>query len=289
VARRLVEAGHPAEFYHAGLAARVRERRHAEFLDGRTRVMVATSAFGMGIDKPDIRWVAHLALPDSPDSYLQEIGRAARDGGPGRALLLWRAEDVGLRRYFTGGTPDENDLRDLAALLREGPWTKAALRERSGLGARRLGQLLALLEQGGAATTLANHKLTSPRYAPAPADAAQAARTEADRRQSVQRSRTDMMRAFAQTRGCRGQALLAYFGEHLRAVCGHCDNCHAGNSSADDGASGPFPVHSTVRHAEWGAGLVLGYDDNRMTVLFNEVGYKTLSVPVVNAQGLLAT
>jgi ATP-dependent DNA helicase RecQ len=97
-----------------------------------------------------------------------------------------------------------------------------------------------------------------------------------------------MMRAFAESRTCRGQTLLAYFGEHMARVCGHCDNCHAGTSVADDGASGPFPVHSQVRHGEWGDGLVLSYEDDRMTVLFDQVGYKTLSVPVVSEQGLLS-
>ena len=70
-------------------------------------------------------------------------------------------------------------------------------------------------------------------------------------------------------------------------MCGHCDNCHDGRSVADAGAVGPFPVHSTVRHAEWGPGMVMGYEEDRMTVLFDEVGYKTLSVPVVSEQGLL--
>ncbi|WP_432905730.1 RecQ family ATP-dependent DNA helicase [Micromonospora matsumotoense] len=287
LADRLSTAGFPAECYHGGMPTAARHRLHEEFLADQVPIMVATSAFGMGIDKPNIAWVVHMALPDSPDSYFQEIGRAGRDGAAARVLLLWRAEDVGLQRYFSGGLPDETELRDLAALLRRRPATKKALRESTGLGPRKLGQYLALLEQIGAAEPRAGQKIGAPRYAPVPAEAGAAALAEAERQQTVTRSRTDMMRAFAETTGCRGQVLLAYFGEQMSQICGHCDNCHAGTSVANDGAVGPFPVHSQVRHPEWGPGLVLNYEEDRMTVLFDEVGYKTLSVRVVSEQGLL--
>jgi ATP-dependent DNA helicase RecQ len=283
---RLTRAGHPAHFYHGGMAAGARRERHEAFTADQVDIMVATSAFGMGIDKANIRWVAHYALPDSPDSYLQEIGRAGRDGDQSRAVLLWRAEDEAVQRFFTGGSPDPDELRELAAALHDGPLSKADLRDRTGLGPRKLGQLLGLLEQVGAAT--GGTRPTAPRFAPLPAAAAELAVALHERQQTVQRSRTDMMRGFAQTRGCRGQILLAYFGEQLRDPCGHCDNCLFGEDEPVTAqASGPYPVHSGVRHPEWGPGMVMGYEEERMTVLFDEVGYKTLSVPVVQEQNLL--
>jgi ATP-dependent DNA helicase RecQ len=289
LAERLTAAGHNASFYHGGLAARIRAARHEEFLDDRIDVMAATSAFGMGIDKPNIRWVAHLALPDSPDRYFQEIGRAGRDGRPAYAVLLWRAEDEALQRFFTGGAPDAALLREVAATLRDGPATRTELRQRTGLGPRKIGQLLGLLEQAGAAAAGSGNRLTSPRSAPSPAEAAEAAIAEYERQQQVQRSRIDMMRAYAETRACRTRTLLAYFGENLRKSCGHCDNCAQGTAEEVAATTNgePFAVHSTVRHPQWGTGMVMGYERQRVTVLFDEVGYKNLSLPVVQRQGLL--
>jgi ATP-dependent DNA helicase RecQ len=290
LAERLQQAGYNADFYHGGMAGGAREQRQEDFADDKIDIMVATSAFGMGIDKANIRWVAHVALPDSPDSYFQEIGRCGRDGAPAQALLLWRAEDEAIQRFFTGGTPDLVELRELAAALREGPATKAELKEKTGLGPRKLGQYLGLLEQVGAAVSGAGSKMTVPVFAPLPAAAAEAAVEEYERQQVVTRSRTDMMRGFAETRNCRTQTLLAYFGEELKRRCGHCDNCVEGvapDPAAATAADEPFAVHSKVRHGEWGAGMVMGYEEDRMTVLFDEVGYKTLSVPVVIENELL--
>ncbi|WP_250036890.1 RecQ family ATP-dependent DNA helicase [Paractinoplanes maris] len=289
LAERLTKAGYPADFYHGGMAGGAREQKHEAFTADKVDIMVATSAFGMGIDKANIRWVAHMALPDSPDSYFQEIGRSGRDDEQAQALLLWRSEDEAIQRFFTGGSPDEVELRELAAALRSGPKTKTELKEATGLGPRKLGSYLNLLEQVGAATTGSGTKLTVPNFAPLPAAAATAALKEHERQQVVSRSRTDMMRGFAETRACRTQTLLAYFGEDLAKPCGHCDNCAGGSAAETIEATTdePFPIHAKVRHGEWGPGTVMGYEEERMTVLFDEVGYKTLSVPVVIENELL--
>jgi len=86
--------------YHAGLPATARRDLLARFLDGSCRVMVATNAFGMGIDKPDVRLVLHLGVPGRPEAYFQEAGRAGRDGAPAACVMFWTEGDIGLARQF---------------------------------------------------------------------------------------------------------------------------------------------------------------------------------------------
>ena len=97
--------GHDALAFHAGMDARAKREAHRRFARGDAVVMAATIAFGMGIDRPDVRWVAHTDLPRSPESWYQEIGRAGRDGAPARALLLYGAGDIAFARHRIEGSP----------------------------------------------------------------------------------------------------------------------------------------------------------------------------------------
>ncbi len=86
--------GISASFYHAGLSASLREQRQEEWIRDEVRVMVCTNAFGMGIDKPDVRFVVHFDIPDGPEAYFQEAGRGGRDGKPSYAAVLWNSRDI---------------------------------------------------------------------------------------------------------------------------------------------------------------------------------------------------
>ena len=97
--------GHDALAFHAGMDARAKRDAHRRFARGDAVIMAATIAFGMGIDRPDVRWVAHTDLPRSPESWYQEIGRAGRDGAPARALLLYGAGDIAFARHRIESSP----------------------------------------------------------------------------------------------------------------------------------------------------------------------------------------
>ena len=114
VADRLVEKGIPAIAFHAGLDAETKRAALARFRSGEALVVVATIAFGMGIDRPDVRFVVHLDMPDSPEAYYQQIGRAGRDGDPAETLLLYGGQDIAQARHWLAqsAAPDSAEARD---------------------------------------------------------------------------------------------------------------------------------------------------------------------------------
>ena len=114
VAEHLMEAGLSATFYHAGLDHAEKDKRQEDWQQDRTRIMVATNAFGMGIDKPDVRLVVHYDCPDSIEAYFQEAGRAGRDGLPAQAILLYNHGDrAKLERRISEAFPEKNYIRQV--------------------------------------------------------------------------------------------------------------------------------------------------------------------------------
>jgi ATP-dependent DNA helicase RecQ len=278
-----------AAAYHAGMKASERDDVQERFMDGQIDVVAATTAFGMGIDKADVRWVFHSEVSESLDAYYQEVGRAGRDGEPAEAVLFYRPEDVGLRRFFSGGGHVEPDELDHVLDVVEGegdPVEPSELQEQTDLSQSKLATAVSRLEDAGAVEVLPSGEVASAEDAPAHDAAVEAAAEAEANRKSFERSRVDMMRAYAETDGCRRAFLLTYFGEPFEAPCGHCDNCESGKVVAPP-EDVPFAVGSRVAHGQWGEGVVQRYDETALVVLFDDVGYKTLALEVVRERDIL--
>ncbi len=214
----------PAAAYHAGLEPAVRERVQRAFLEGRLDAVVATIAFGMGIDKADVRTVIHTALPSSLEAYYQEIGRAGRDGKQSRTVLMYSYADKRTHEFFLERDyPPAPELDRLCRKLQGGPQHVEDLRQslctgKSAMDADTFAKALEKLLIHGGASMDYTEEVTLGHKQWRDAYAAQTVR---------RRAQIDMVVRFAESKQCRMGALVRHFGdvEEARTPCGHCDVC----------------------------------------------------------------
>jgi ATP-dependent DNA helicase RecQ len=291
IAKALRDRGVRAAAYHGGMSAKRRDAAQEAFMDddGDVDVMVATIAFGMGVDKHDVRFVLHLDVSESVDAYFQELGRAGRDGEPARAMLFYRPEDLGRRRFFASGRIDPATIERVARTVWavRDPLDPAELLDDLGLSRSRLATALHRLEDVGVVEVHDDGAVQVVRGADVDEGLSAAAALEADR-EAFEKSRVEMVRGYAEHRNCRRAFLLGYFGEAFEPPCGNCDMCDAGlgvppPADADE----PFTVGERVDHPEFGDGTVQHVSDGTVTVVFDRVGYKTLATDIVVRRGLL--
>ncbi|MCG6956402.1 MAG: ATP-dependent DNA helicase [Gemmatimonadetes bacterium] len=239
----LAGLGIRVEAYHAGLEAAERTLVQERFMGGACRAVVATNAFGMGIDKPDVRLVVHLQLPGTLEAYYQEAGRAGRDGEPAMCVALSGPGDGRLAAGFVDrAQPRAGTLRRLLAALRAGSAGDGVVSTTSTQLARALGRgstvqdaaaALAALERCGGVRLVSGRPeegegTDAPPSGFLPVQVGVRTRVDLSVARHLRRAAVAKLRAvrrYAGTRGCRRRALLGYFGEQAPRRCDGCDRC----------------------------------------------------------------
>jgi ATP-dependent DNA helicase RecQ len=282
--------GIPAAVYHSKLHKEDRTSVHNLFMEETIRAVVATNAFGLGIDKPNIRFVVHYDLPGSIEAYTQEAGRAGRDALRSRCILIYRMSDTRVQNYFlTGKYPDVEEVQRVFGTIevfgdQPGGVSMTDLRKILQLPLTKLKVILALLKKSGYIEGVAKsaYGLT---------EAVRKNRelvlslANYETKKSYDQSKLAMMLQYAETTSCRRRFILNYFGEDFEAVnCGACDNClQATRRGVDEGAStGGFKISDVVFHPKFGIGTIERTERDLVTVLFPNVGYKTLLASAVS-------
>ena len=244
LARLLASHGFRAEHYHAGLEADERTRVQDSFVSGRTQVVVATTAFGMGIDKPDVRLVCLVNHPSSLEEYVQIVGRAGRDGEPSDTLLLASPADGGsLRRFAVGDVPRADELRSVYRALRASAGAVDPDELAAAAPERDVRVLVGMLEQAGLVERGFDEGRRMRVDVPVPPeDASERVESLLARAHLVAEGRAELMISFGESSRCRHAQVAAHFGEAFDPPCGMCDVC----APRDGGFSVPVDIVSPL-------------------------------------------
>ncbi len=241
VFEQISDCGANAVAYHAGMTDDEREFSQNAFISGRADVVVATNAFGMGIDRADVRFVLHFEIPGSIEAYYQEAGRAGRDGELSACELLFNHADLKTQEFFfEGSNPSVQTIRSVYNLLRsrcnsegEIQMTVDNMSEELGkdVNPMAVGTSLAALIHAGAITRSdvpgSNTKLTRLTNPATPFAALPIDTNAIEEKASRDHKKIEAITRYAYSTGCRQRWILDYFGEATDGDCGHCDTCNA--------------------------------------------------------------